>query len=102
VKVNVLSILPNGGPLPAVCLNAFDPTFSSLGDGVAIARRAMDTVANIDPDGCMIGVRIFFPLERLNMPGAVLIEVVDDPGLFGLALGRDPLALAYRRCTLPL
>jgi hypothetical protein len=44
----------------------------------------------------MFGDRIAFASERLDVALALTVDIVDDPGLFGLALLGRPRPLANR------
>jgi hypothetical protein len=56
----------------------------------------MDAAAHIDGDLGVVGVRILLPIKRFYVPVAVLINVIDNPGLSRLTQTRHPLALSNR------
>jgi hypothetical protein len=58
-----------------------------------LARRGADALAHVHLDGRVILVGVFLARESMDMPGALLIAVVDDPG-FLLAIRGFPGALA--------
>jgi hypothetical protein len=45
-----------------------------------LARRGADALAHVHLDGRVILVGVFLARESMDMPGALLIAVVDDPG----------------------
>src|SRR5262245_42635734 len=96
VQVDVLSVLPDRGALPAVRLDALDPAFRSLGNGRTLGWGCVDALVEIDFDRRVMGVGILLALECLDVAVAVLVRVIDYPGFLRLALPGRPSALAYR------
>src|SRR5262249_26784119 len=71
------------------------------GNRDALARCGVGASPHIDTDGRMVGVGVLFALEGADVPLAVLVAVVDDPGFLRLAPRRNPLALPDRHAVLP-
>ena len=51
---------------------------------------------DVDADLLGVGVGVLLALESLDVAVAVLVEVVDDPRLLGLAAARRPFPLPNR------
>ena len=54
----------------------------------------MGSGAHRDADDGMMGIGVAFLGEGLDVPVAVLVAVIHDPGFLRLAHGRHPLASA--------
>src|SRR5262245_23159344 len=60
----------------------------------AAAVGSVDALAHLDVGRRVEGVRLLLAGERLDVPLAVLVDVIDHPRLFGFAAGRLPGAFA--------
>jgi hypothetical protein len=81
MKVNVLPVLFDRGPLATVCLDSLDPVLCGLGDGGALAGRDVSALPYVNANRRVIGVGVFLSLECLNVPRAGLVGVRDQPCL---------------------
>jgi hypothetical protein len=73
VEVDVLPVLPDRGALPAVRFDALDPALGGLGHRLALGRRDVDALADVDLDGRVVRVGILPAVERPDVALAVLI-----------------------------
>src|SRR5262245_17559684 len=101
VDIHMLPILSERTTLPALRLDALDPSFGGLGYRLALGDSGVDAVTHVLPDLIVASIGVLLTLECLDVAVAILVEVVDNPSLFGFAFRCNPLALAYRHVTLP-
>ena len=79
---NVLAIGFDGGRLEPM-FGIDNPLLARFGNGRLGAR--VDTGANVDADGRLVGICILFAVECPNVAIAVLIAVINDPCFLLLA-----------------
>src|SRR5262249_24456251 len=60
----------------------------------------MDAVANVYPDGGVIGIGVLLALKGLDDAGAVPVLIIDNPGLPKFALFRHPFPFPDRHGSL--
>src|SRR5262249_28346733 len=60
----------------------------------------MDALPNVNLNRVVVGVSLPLQGKRADMPIAVLVNIIDNPSLAGLALGRNPFTLSYRHIPL--
>lgn len=94
VSVRMLSILCDGSAFPPLKLHARDPVLCGLGDGDALARRGVDARPHVDLYGSAVIIGVLFACESRNVPSTGLIDVINHPRCFFLALPGDPTALS--------
>jgi hypothetical protein len=97
----MLPVLIEGRALEAGGLTACQPLFASLLHGDCGAVGDVGSMADLHTGCGGEGVRVLFPVERLEPAGAVLVNVIDNPGLLLLALSRRPFSLSNRHDALP-
>src|SRR5262245_64978106 len=66
---------------------------SGFSDRNAFADSGVNALANFVLHCGQVGVGFLFSLECLDMALAVLVEVINDPGFFSLALDRKSTRL---------
>src|SRR5262249_16635983 len=93
-------VLSERGPLPPPPVHFCKPPLRSLCHGRAFARRNVQPLADINLDRCVIVIRVFLALECLDMPVALLVNVIDNPSLFRLAFTSGPTTFADRHAPL--
>src|SRR5262249_57587614 len=79
----------------------FDGEAAGLGDRDRGAIGGVGAAANGDLDRGLLGVGVLPAGEGLDMAGAVLVAVVDDPSFLSLPVGGDPAPFADRHGNPP-
>jgi hypothetical protein len=90
-------MLPVGGDrraFQAGRIAACEPQLGGPDDRGALAVGGVRSGTDGDPYDRVVGVGVALLREGLDVAVAVLVDVVDDPGLLHLAVGAFPASLA--------
>jgi hypothetical protein len=77
--------------LPALALDKIKPILGGLSDGYALAQCSVNASRNIVTNLRVVVVSFFLAREGFDVAIAVLVNVINDPGLADFALRRCPL-----------
>src|SRR5229473_1456843 len=92
----MVAVLPEGRALQFFEFASSHPELSCLADHYAGAVRVVDASFHLASSVDQPCIGVLLPLEGLEVALPGLIQVIGDPGGFGLVAG-FPGALAYRR-----
>src|SRR6516162_9822856 len=98
----MLSIVRNSRLLTLIQLDFSDPIGRCLGHCNRFGDGGVNAGADVDTDLLGPRLRILFALKGLNVAIALLVDIVDHPGLLHVAISGLPSSLAYRHGATPL
>jgi hypothetical protein len=95
------AIMVERRPFELFQLGSFQPVLGRPRHGQAAALGRVDALGDVDRHLGMVGDSVVLARERLDVPLALAVDIIDDPGLLGLALLRGPRPFAHRHDSRP-